>query len=128
MAYPQSPGGASINTYHYVNSTAGSFQQPYASSTTFPFRVRGTQVRVYSETVALGNEAEGAIVYLLSEGEATGGFPLADINGTPFRTDPKGYLQGRGEIGLGDQLVALFPIRLIAHVNDAYRGIPYYWL
>ncbi|MGC9397021.1 MAG: proprotein convertase P-domain-containing protein, partial [Anaerolineae bacterium] len=45
VAYPQPATSAVTGTYKYYNSTPGPFQRPYASATTFPFRVRGTQVR-----------------------------------------------------------------------------------
>ncbi|MGD9101421.1 MAG: hypothetical protein PVF45_13150, partial [Anaerolineae bacterium] len=98
------------NTYRYTNSVPGPYQWPYAAATTFPFRVRGTQVRVYSETVAPGREMAGAMVYRLPAGQPVAGFPLANAAGRPFRTDHLGYLQGRGEIRPGDRLLALAPI------------------
>ena len=93
-----------------TNSIPGPYQWPYVSAQTFPFRVRGSQVRVYSETAAAGNEAAGALVYRLPAGQASGGDPFADSAGQVFRTDSHGYLQGRGEIGLGDRLLAMLPI------------------
>jgi hypothetical protein len=81
----------------------------YASST-FPFRVRGSQVRVFQESDTPGNQAPGAIVFRLPTGVAGQAEPIADLSGTPFQTDNQGYLQGKGELGLGDQLVALLPI------------------
>jgi subtilisin-like proprotein convertase family protein len=110
VAYPQAASPAISGTYRYTNTVAGPFQRPYASATSFPFRVRGTQVRVYSETVHISNTVENAMVYRLPADQPTGGFPLADSSGTPFRTDQHGYLQGRGEIGLGDQLFAMAPV------------------
>jgi hypothetical protein len=101
---------APMGTYRYFNGTAGPYQRPYASATTFPFRVRGTQVRVYSETVAPGNEVSGALVYRLPAGQSLGGAWIADDAGNPFRTDGQGYLQGRGMLGEGDGLLALLPI------------------
>jgi len=110
VAYPHPSTSASPDTYRYFNSTSGPYQRPYASATTFPFRVRGTQVRVYSEMVGSGNEVAGALVYRLPAEQPTGGSLIADSAGTPFRTDHHGYLEGRGEIGLGDRLLALLPI------------------
>jgi hypothetical protein len=82
------------------------FQRPYASAITFPFRVRGQQVRVLSETLPISN----AIVYRLRAGQTSGAQPFSDSSGQSFRTDGQGYLQGRGEIKEGDRLVALLPI------------------
>jgi len=82
------------------------FQYPYASATTFPFRVRGMQVRVISGTVPASN----AIVYRLPAGQTLGALPFADGAGKPFRTNWLGYLQGRGQLGIGDTLFALAPI------------------
>ncbi len=92
------------------------FQRPSASSTTFPFRVRGTQVRVFSETVATGNEVAGALVYRLPYTQTVGAFPIANGAGEAFRTDGQGYLQGRGTINISDTLVALVPVS----VTDTY--------
>ena len=41
-----------------------------------------------------------------------------DPAGRPFRTDDQGYLQGRGEIGPGDRLLALAPV----HTDVTYAG------
>ncbi len=85
---------------------AGPYQRPYLSAQTFPFRVRGTQIRVLSNTVPISN----AIVYRLPFDHIEGAEPYADPSGMPFRTDGQGYLQGRGQIAIGDRLVALLPI------------------
>jgi subtilisin-like proprotein convertase family protein len=82
------------------------FQHPYASATTFPFRVRGTQVRVLNDTQPIAN----ALVYRLPAGQTSGAQLFTDSGGQPFRTDGQGYLQGRGHIGPGDHLMALLPI------------------
>ena len=76
---------------------------------TFPFRVSGTQVRVYSETVAVGNKAAGALVYRPPTGQTQNAQPFADGSENPFHTDHRGYLQGRGELREGDGLIALLP-------------------
>lgn len=93
-------------TYRYTNSVPGPYQRPYASAQTLPFRVRGTQVRVFSGTVPVSN----AIVYHLPDGQLAGGALFANGAGVPFRTDEQGYLQGRGQLNEGDQLFALLPI------------------
>jgi subtilisin-like proprotein convertase family protein len=88
------------------NVTPGPYLYGAYASQTFPFRVRGTQVRVVSGTLPISN----ALVYRLPASQVEGGQPLADAAGRPFRTDGQGYLQGRGQIGLGDRLLALTPI------------------
>ena len=93
-----------------VNGVPGPYQHPYASATTFPFRVRGTQVRVVSETITGTVPIPDAIVYRLPAGQSAGGAPVANQAGVPFRTDSQGYLQGRGEIAIGDRLLALAPV------------------
>jgi hypothetical protein len=82
------------------------FQRPYASSTTFPFRVRGTQVRVITGTTPISN----ALVYRLPANQTRGANQFTSGSGTPFHTDGQGYLQGRGQLGIGDRLIALYPI------------------
>jgi hypothetical protein len=105
-AYPQRMHRSSTHTYSYVNTVPGPFQRPYASAVTYPFRVRGTQVRVLSSSQPVSN----ALVYRLPYGQTTGGALLADNSGEPFRTDRWGYLQGRGTIAISDTLVAMLPI------------------
>ncbi|MBX0329343.1 VCBS repeat-containing protein [Oscillochloris sp. ZM17-4] len=85
------------------------FQRPFASATTFPFRVRGTQVRVVDPQ---GQGVPGALVYRLPAGASEGAarFPPAAAGRPELQTDGQGYLQGRGQLGIGDQLVALAPI------------------
>ncbi|HSH05284.1 MAG TPA: FG-GAP-like repeat-containing protein [Anaerolineae bacterium] len=89
-------------------TTPGPQQAPYIATTSFPFALRGTQIQVFSDTVASTNALPNALVYRLPAG-ATVGEPIS--NGTtPFRTDAQGYLQGRSQLGLNDTLVALVPI------------------
>jgi subtilisin-like proprotein convertase family protein len=92
------------------NTTPGPYLYGRHASTTFPFRVRGTQARVVSGTVGDVTPMSNAVVYRLPAGQAAGGQIYADLLGNPFRTDTQGYLQGQGEIGVGDQLLALAPI------------------
>lgn len=114
----------------------GPYQRPYAAATTFPFRVRGTQVRVtelqrpptppvrptsaYRILLpAIGAQAYAppwsqpvyqryAIVHRIPTDRP--GNVLSDASARPFRTDAQGFLEGRGEIEQGDRLVALQPI------------------
>ena len=88
------------------NSAVGPFQRPYAASTSFPFRVRGTQARVLRDGAPLA----GAIVYDLPKNQVQDARPLADPQKPPFRTNALGYLTGRGPIAKGDTLIALQPI------------------
>jgi subtilisin-like proprotein convertase family protein len=108
-AYPQPAHTGITGTYRYTDATPGPYQWPYAAAATFPFRVRGTQVQVYSGTVAPGNEVAGAMVYRLPCGQSCDAEPLGGVE-SPFHTDAHGYLQGRGQLEIGDQLVALLPI------------------
>ena len=108
VAYPQPDTAAPNGTYRYTNTVAGPYQRSYASAQTFPFRVRGTQVRVFSQT--LSSPVENVLVYRLPAGQNKGGLPLLDGGGTAYRTDPNGYLRGRGTIGVGDTLYALAPV------------------
>jgi len=83
----------------------GPFQWPYAAAATFPFRVRGTQIRVLHD----GAPAADAIVYRMAADDTVGA-AIADGAGTPFRTDARGFLPGRGEVWPDDRLVAALPI------------------
>ncbi len=89
-----------------LNGAPGPYQRPFVSAQTFPFRVRGTQVQVLWNS----QPVENAIVYRLPAGQSSGAQPISDSAGQPYLTDAFGYLQGRGEIQIGDQLVAMLPI------------------
>jgi subtilisin-like proprotein convertase family protein len=93
---------------HTPNSVPGPYLYASYASSAYPFRVRGSQVRVLSRTLPISN----ALVYRLPAGQATGGRPYTDLTGRPFRTDSQGYLQGRGEIRPGDRLLAMAPTPL----------------
>ena len=105
VAQPQARVGMT-GTFLYPNSTVGPLQRPAASATTFPFRVRGTQVRVLSGTVPVAN----AQVYRLPAGQTTDAQLITNSNGTPFHTNEQGYLQGYGQLEPGDRLVAMMPV------------------
>src|SRR5262249_38866667 len=81
------------------------FHGAYAAST-YPFRVRGTQVRVLNGSAPAAN----ALVYRLPPEQTSGARSYTDLTGQPVHTDSRGYLQGRGTLGIGDQLTALAPI------------------
>ncbi|MBN1177918.1 MAG: VCBS repeat-containing protein, partial [Anaerolineae bacterium] len=110
VAYPQPVSSVISGTYVYSGTAPFPNQHPYVATTSFPFRARGTQVRVYSGAATPGNAVSAATVYRLPAGQSTGGALLADDAGLPFRTDGNGYLQGRGTIAISDTLVAMVPI------------------
>lgn len=109
VAYSQPPTTTQpiTGSYRYTNSVPGATQWATVSATTFPFRVRGTQVRVVDQE---HDPVAGALVYRLSTGQFFGAKPMADATGQPFRTDAQGYLGGRGALQRGDSLVALLPV------------------
>ncbi len=86
------------------------FQHPFASATTFPFRVRGTQVRVVD---AQGQAMLGASVFRLNATLPPAQQLFAASTDAPaYNTDPNGYLTGRGTLALADTLIALAPVPL----------------
>lgn len=94
------------------------FQRPSSSATTFPFRVRGTQVRVVDPQSA---PQIGAMVFRLNATLPRNQQLFAASPTAPaFITDASGYLGGRGELTSGDQLVALAPVPLPGHYANAY--------
>lgn len=101
---------ASGGTFLYPNIATSPILRTSASATTLPMRVRGTQIRVFQDSIAPGNEVEGAIVYRLPVGSTDPASLVADALGNGFVTNQQGYLQGRGQLQLSDQLVALFPV------------------
>jgi hypothetical protein len=97
-----------------TDSVANSYQQAFVSAQTHPFRVRGTQIQVLGGTAPIS----GAMVYRLPATQTLGGLPLGDD--TPFITDENGYLQGRGQINVGDRLLALAPVPLPSPTYTTY--------
>jgi hypothetical protein len=92
------------------NGVADTQQWPYAVASTSPVRVRGTQVRVFDETKAISSTVAGALVYRLPADQDVGAEPLGSAPGVPFLTNARGYLQGAGELAVGDRLVAMLPV------------------
>lgn len=91
----------------YPKQATAPFQRPSVATSSFPFRLRGTQVHVLdtnSEPVA------NAMVYRLSATQQRGGTLLSDSAANAFTSDNLGYLQGRGQFAVGDRLAALVPI------------------
>ena len=96
-----------------TDAVALPFQIGKFAGNTYPFRVRGNQVRVYQDSIALENTAENAEVYRLAAGQSVAE-AYRDQTDVLFRTNGQGYLQGRGQLSLGDSLAALVPI---THTN-----------
>ena len=88
-----------------TNSIPGPFQRPYVTAQTYPFRVRGMQVQVVDEAT---QPVPTAKVYRIPAGQNSIG-QLVGNGSTIFQTDEQGYLQGRGPLVPGDQLLALAP-------------------
>ncbi|MFN8440661.1 MAG: VCBS repeat-containing protein [Caldilineaceae bacterium] len=109
------------DTYRYTNTTAGPYQYPSVSTTTSPFRVRGTQVRVLDDE---GNPVANAQVYRLPRGTVSAA-ELMPTATQPLTTPLNGYLGGRGALAIGDQLLALVPIsHNLNYTLYATSGIP----
>ncbi|MCX6048049.1 MAG: VCBS repeat-containing protein, partial [Chloroflexi bacterium] len=90
------------------NSVPGPYRRPYAAAQSYPFRVRGNQVRVVDPA---GKPMADALVYQLRANRGGMAEPLAATSGgAPFRTNSQGYLSGRAALAVGAQLVALAPI------------------
>jgi predicted nucleotidyltransferase len=89
-----------------TNGLPGPYLYGSYASTTFPFPVRGTQVRVMKGAMPATN----ALVYRLPAGQLQDAEPFANAAGQSFSTDGQGYLQGRGQFNPGDRLFALAPI------------------
>ncbi|MCB0194457.1 MAG: VCBS repeat-containing protein [Anaerolineae bacterium] len=105
------PGQTSI-----ANGVADGVRQVAVSAQSYPFRVRGTQIQVLSNTTGIS----GALVYRLPAEVDGGGLPLG--GSLPFITDQNGYLQGQGQIEPGDRLLALAPQPLAEPYTSRYGG------
>ena len=94
------------------------FQRPTATATTFPFRVRGTQVRVVN---AQNEPQTDALVFRLNPTLAREQQLFAPSTTAPaYTTNPLGYLPGRGELTPGDALIALAPLSLPGPYANVY--------
>lgn len=89
--------------------------RPYAAVTSWPFRVRGTQIQVFNESIAPQNQLQGAIVYHVPPNQT--GQLFTDNTGAPLFTNQNGYLSGRGTLALNDQLFAMVPISSAAVIT-----------
>ncbi len=118
LAQTPATSNSVTGTYRYTNSVAGSFQRPFASATTYPFRVQGTQIQVFSETISVGNEVVNASAFLLREDNFRAQLMGSAAANRPFVTDDNGFLSGRGFIQADAQLFAAVPI------TEAYRIPP----
>lgn len=94
----------------HAHALPGPYPWPWATATTFPFRLQGTQVRVYHDAPAPGNEAAGALVYRLPQGQTSGALPLGNQPGHPATTDRQGFLTAPARLDPGDRLAALWPV------------------
>ncbi|MEM7034377.1 MAG: FG-GAP-like repeat-containing protein, partial [Chloroflexota bacterium] len=106
LAYPQPPEAMPPGSFTFNNVTPGLVQRPYASAQTLPFRMRGTQIQVISKTDVI----PPALVYRLPNGQTGNAEPYRRDNGELTQTGDDGYLLGRGQLALGDQLVAMLPV------------------
>ena len=96
------------------------FQRPYAAATTFPFRVRGTQVRVIDDRQP-PQPMPNAIVFRLNDTLPRDQQLFAPSSTAPaYTSDSLGYLPGRGTLALTDTLIALAPVPLPGPYSDAY--------
>jgi len=122
VAYQNRDTPAVAGTYKYYNNVAGSYRWPYVATTSFPFRVGATQVKVYENETTLGSEAAGASVYRLIKGLTSEAelMPNSDVSLT---TNFQGVLPGAGELDIEDELFALLPQRISSTVpfTDALR-------
>ncbi|MEM7334868.1 MAG: VCBS repeat-containing protein [Chloroflexota bacterium] len=107
-AFPQTSFTPNNATYIYENQTPRQDAWSYASATTFPFRVRGKQIRVIDSNSNL--PAAASIVYHLPVGNNGKANLISDNQGAPFTTNTQGFLGGRGMLQQGDQIIALHPV------------------
>ena len=130
IAYNQIPAdfATTTGTFRYTNSTPLMMRRPFITAQTDPFRVRGTQVQVFNETVAEGNEVDNATVFRMPKDGQIAVLMSSPTTTNPYTTDQAGYLSGRGSLKIEDQLLALLPVtqtyrlppRLILNGNNSY--------
>jgi hypothetical protein len=115
IAYAAPLAGTEVvsGTYKYFNGVADSFQKPFVTDTSFPFRAQSTQIKVVDEQ---GNPVQGAWIYRLPAGQVAGA-QLMPSHDRPLATDDKGLLPGGGELKKGDQLIALQPVSVTEQIS-----------
>lgn len=111
-AYPTTlrQGFTPPGAYTYLRSAPAPIQFANNGANVYPFRVRGTQVRVLRPGGAGLVPAQGALVMRKSPDELVG--VAMGSSGVPYLTDQDGYLIGSGAISLQDTLVALWPAEI----------------
>ena len=98
-----------------ANAQAGSYQWAMVSAQSYPFRVRGRQVRVVNEAgVGLANARVD-----IRDPQQTRAQAIADLNGAPMLTDAQGYLEGWEALEPNARLFALWPAQQINVPYDA---------
>ncbi|EFO80752.1 proprotein convertase P [Oscillochloris trichoides DG-6] len=86
---------------------AGDYQYSYTGTSSFPFRLRGTIVRVV-DTQTPAQPVTNALVYRIPHGQNLAGLPLSNfLNGNPVLSDQNGYVNSRTPLNPDDQLVAV---------------------
>jgi hypothetical protein len=89
------------------NEMAGPFQQPSATTQSYPFRVRGNTVRVASDASA---SVDNIVLYHIPANQLDQSRVLGTWENMG-RVLPQGsYLHGRGQLKLDDRLLAIQPI------------------
>jgi len=117
IAYPVAPHPENIHgTYLYTNTVANSFQRPYVSTTTMPFRLRGVMAQVCDNNCDNKNFLADSVVYRLKKDQTDGGETMGpgavqSLRSTAFRTNARGIIARPSELGDGDQLLALAPFQ-----------------
>ncbi len=100
------------------NTAVSNYSSAAVAAQTLPMRVRGTQVQVFDEAEGDVNEVEGAFVYRLPQNDQTAIVMGSQNSGVAFATDQNGFLGGRGELRVGDAIMATLP------VTQTYRTPP----
>ena len=96
------------------------FQYPSASASTFPFRVRGTQVRVVNDRLP-AQPMPNAVVFRLNDTLARNQQLIAPSStASAYTTNALGFLAGRGTLAISDTLIALAPVSLTGSYTSAY--------
>jgi len=96
----------------------GQYQRAFIATQSYPFRVRGTQVRVLNQNE---QPVPDARIYQLPKDFVSGGLPMGSPT-APFRTDSQGYLAGRGALHVGDELIALQPVTVTSQYTIYYTS------
>ncbi|MGB1253630.1 MAG: FG-GAP-like repeat-containing protein, partial [Candidatus Promineifilaceae bacterium] len=98
-------GNAPANSFVYPNKAPSAYQHPAVVTTNSTFRLQGTQIQVFSDTIGVENQVDGAYVFRASAQDSAAQPILNTIHYA--KTNEAGLLGGNDSLALDDKLTAM---------------------